>query len=103
MTQQNELPNVDGPGVGKVRIPEIDAQARIYCEHRDARMAAGRLEIDAKDKLIELLHAHEKKIGRNGKGKLYYEFDNITALLEPTDEKLTVKVKVEGDEDPSKP
>jgi hypothetical protein len=47
------------PGTGKPRIEAIDKAAEDYRSKRDARMAAGKLEVEARKKLIDLLHHHQ--------------------------------------------
>lgn len=91
MAKQKDLPGVDGPGVAPVRIPEIDAAAERYESIRDKRMAMTKKEVEAKKELSDLIHAHEKEIGKDGDGNIHYEFDNAWVDLSPAGEVLKVK------------
>jgi hypothetical protein len=86
-----ELPLGDGPGVGSIKIPSIDHAAEDYIKARDRRCRMSPKEIAAKTTLIDLLHKHEKKIGRGPDGVLRYHYDDEVITLEPGKEKLKVK------------
>lgn len=94
-----DLPLGDGPGVGTVQIPEVDEAAATYVKFRDRRMDLTTKEVDAKQKLIDLLHKNEKKIGKGPDGGIRYKYEQVIVMLLPTDEKLTVKAIPEPDEE----
>lgn len=85
----------DLPGFEDRHITEIVEAAREYVEQRDERMELTKSEKALKTQLIALMHKHHKSV---------YKADGIEILLEPTDEKLTVRVKGhERDEDDDSP
>lgn len=52
--EQTEIPGAERP-----KIPSLEKAAKIYRDHRDERMAAGREEKKAKDKLLTLMQEHD--------------------------------------------
>lgn len=88
--QVGNLPGISGPGVGGVSIPEIDKAYEKYVPLKDARVAASTKEVEAKEKLVSLLHAHEAEIGKDGSGTLRYKYDGKLIMIVPTDEKLKI-------------
>ena len=97
MSKQAEL-EIKGPGVEKTNIEEIDNAAESYVAFRDQRVRTLAQEIEAKDKVVSLLHAHEKKLGRAPDGSIRYEYDGKVVELAPTKEKLRVK-DIDGGEE----
>lgn len=98
--QKEELAGMTGPGVGTTRIPAIDEAAASYVKERDKRIRQTPREVETKTKLIDLLHAHEKEIGRDGEGVLRYQFEGLSIELRHTEEKLRVrKLDAEDEED----
>lgn len=93
--KQNDLPGVQGAGVGGVQIPEVDAAAAEYVKWRDKRMDLTKKEVDSKKKLIDILHVHEKAIGKDGDGIIRYVYDDSEVILAPTGEQLKVKAYVD--------
>ncbi len=89
--KQKDLPGVEGPGVAPVRITEIDDLAEAYVKERDKRCAMTPREITAKEKLIEAIHKHADKIGRDSNGEIVYRFDDTVVTLKPGKEQLKVK------------
>lgn len=69
------------------RIKAVEAAAEDYAEKRDARMDAGKIEKEAKDKLVTLMG--EKKIDHYKRGK--FEIELVAA-------KIKVRVRIDGDE-----
>lgn len=98
---EQDLPGVDGPGVGLVQIPEVNRAAGDYFRKKEARCEMTPEEVKAKKKLMDLLHAHEDKIGRDADGVLRYTFEDKVVMLSPGEDHLTVKraKKVELEED----
>ena len=71
-----------GAGAEAVTIEELDEALADYKPKRDARIAASKLEIEAKDKVIALFHKHAEQL-QDGKGVLRYKYhdeddDSIT-------------------------
>lgn len=86
------LPGVEGPGTGKVNIPEINEQATTYQRIRDRRQKLTLDEVEAKDKLSELMHAHAAEIGKDGEGVMRYITDeDKEVILAPAGESLKVR------------
>lgn len=96
--KQKELDGMVGPGVEKPQIAEIDKAAANYVLARDRRIQLTAKEVETKEKLIGLLHAHEDKLGRAADGSIRYEFDDNLVELAPTKEKLTVKALADDEE-----
>lgn len=76
------------PTMSDAKITAIENAALNYVEGRDERMEATTREVELKEKLIEVMHKHEKTEYRRGK---------ISVRL--VVEKESVKVKVSDDED----
>ena len=89
--KQPDLDGMTGPGVEKPSIEEIDKAAAAYVLIRDKRIALTIKEVEARDKVVSLLHAHEEELGRAANGAIRYEYDEILVELTPTKEKLRVK------------
>lgn len=89
--KQKDLPNMEGPGVAQVNIPEIDALAESYIKERDKRCRQTPHEIAAKDKLVAAIHEHKERIGVDSNGEVIYRFDNVVVTLKPGKEELKVK------------
>lgn len=88
-----ELDLGDGPGVGRQIIPEIEAAAADYYREKERRRKQTPKEVAAKTKLMDVLHKHEKAIGRDADGVLTYRYDegDLIIRLVPGEEKLTVR------------
>jgi hypothetical protein len=89
--RQQDLLEEGGPGVGLVSIPEVDEAAADYVRKRDRRQDLTRLEVEAKQRLIDVLHLHEKEIGRDGEHVLRYKHEDLSIELMPEGEKLRVR------------
>src|SRR6266436_2158781 len=89
--QKEELAGMTGPGVGATRIEAIDEAAAAYVKERDKRIRQTPREVETKTKLIDLLHLHEKEIGRDGEGVLRYQYGGLSIELRHTEEKLRVR------------
>lgn len=74
----------DLPGMADRRIPELDKAAAKYKECRDSRMEATDAEVDAKEKLMNLMKENELTVYRSSE-------IGLMAEIVVTDE--TVKVK----------
>ena len=77
----------DLPGMEERRIPDLHSAAERYAEVRDERMELTKAEVEQKQRLIELMHKHEKQ---------EYRFDDVEIKL--VVEKEKVKVKIRGKE-----
>lgn len=86
-----DLPNMEGPGVGTVKIAAIDAAAAEYVTIRDRRMSLTEKEVEAKERVIDLMHKNEAKIGRAPDGSMKYRYEDTLVELMPEGEKLRVK------------
>lgn len=93
----SDLPGIDGPGVSKSRIGDVDSAAEQYVIERDAWCNLSPKVKVAKDALIAQLHAHAKEIGTDSKGVIRYAYDDFVITLSPGKEKLKVK-SVDADE-----
>jgi len=96
-TKTTDLPGMTGPGVAQPRIKSVDDAAEIYIKERDKRCAMTPREIAAKQKLIEQLHTHADKIGRDRDGTIVYRYDDNIVILKPGKETLQVKETSHGD------
>jgi hypothetical protein len=74
-----------------ISIPEVDEAAADYVRKRDRRMELTKLEVAAKQRLIDALHSHEEEIGRDGEHVLRYRHEDISCELMPEGEKLKVR------------
>lgn len=83
MARQKQL-----PGVEDSVVEEIETAAENYVDHRDSRMNKLTLEIEARDKLIEVLRKHKKNA-----------YSSREFSIELIDGKTKVKVKRGGDDD----
>lgn len=90
---------MEGPGVGKKKIPAVEAAAEEYVRVRDRRMDLTDKEVEAKQKLIDLLHKHSKTIGVDGEGVLRYRYDDMVIELSPGKENLKVRTAGEPGEE----
>lgn len=95
---QHDLNGMTGPGVAKPFIPEIINAAEAYVVARNRRMGLTQLEMEAKQRVMNLLHIHEELLGRTPEGTIRYEYDDKLIELTPTKEKLRVK-SLREDED----
>jgi hypothetical protein len=80
------------PGMQDRKIKALEDAAHDYADARDARMELSRTEIEHKDRLLKLMHKHNKKSYTSG---------NLSIELVVEKEKLKVKIKKasDGDED----
>lgn len=83
------------PGTEGVRIKELDEAADDYVSKRDARQRATVKEVESKNTLVALLHAHADELGRNGDNAIAYRYDDMLVTLTPKDEVLKVKAAPE--------
>ncbi len=89
--KQPDLPNIEGPGVGQVKIDAVEQAAAQYIKERDKRCAMTPKEIAAKQKLLDALHANKEKLGTDGEGATVYRYDDLVITLKPGKETLSVK------------
>ena len=96
-----ELPGIVGPGVAPVSIPKINKLCDIYIQRRDSRIEVLKKEIEAKENLINEIHAHITEIGEDSNGEVVYRYEDTVVILKPGEEKLKVKAvgAEEGEED----
>jgi hypothetical protein len=87
--QQDEL-SIEGAGVSRLHLKEVDKLAEQYIEERDKRLIQTPKEVAAKRKLIEALHAHAEQI-KQPSGELVYRYDEMRITLIPGKEKLRVE------------
>lgn len=93
--KQPELPAIDGPGVAPLEIKDIDKAISKYQRLKDVRCQASPGEIEAKQALKAVLHAHRDELPVNAEGVPFYRSEDRDYLLT---ESLKVR-KVEGAED----
>lgn len=89
--RQQDLLEQGGPGVGLVSIPEVDEAASDYVRKRDRRQDFTRLEVEAKQRLIDVLHTHEDAIGRDGEHVLRYKHEDLMVELMPEGGTITLQ------------
>jgi hypothetical protein len=82
-----DLPGVEGPGVSRASIPEIDKAIAKYERKKEARCQASPDEIAAKNEVKSLLHQHRDQLPVNGDGVPFYRTEERDYILE---EKLRV-------------
>lgn len=106
MSNQQELPNVEGPGVSKPEgIAELDNALRDYLAVRDPRMDLTKKEVPLRKVVTDLLHAHEATIGKDEDGIIRYKYNGKMVKLRPSKEKLSItndeseeeEIEVEGE------
>ncbi len=97
--KQDDLPAMEGPGVERISIKEIDDLAEDYIKTRDRWVAASAPVQVANDKLREAIHKHADKIGKDRNGEIVYRYDNVVVLLKPGKESLKVKTVEAFEED----
>ena len=86
------------PGTERPRIKAIDEASELYVNLRDRmQTAVKKFKEEGKSPLIELIHRHADKIGRNSDNEIVYRYDDMEVRLTPKDEVLKVR-HVEGDE-----
>ena len=90
MSENHDLPGIQGPGVAPFKSKKIDAAIRIYFPAKERRIEALKEEVDAKKNLMELLHQHEKEIGKDDEGVIRYKFDAKVIGIKPSEEKLFI-------------
>ncbi len=88
--EQNEL-EISGPGVTPVRIRVIDNALDEYIPLKEKRCKLTPQEVAAKLKVIEKMHEHADKLGKNGDGSLVYRRDDTLIVLKPGREKLSLR------------
>lgn len=69
---------------------ELEDLAYKYAAHRDARMAAGDQEVEAKQELLQYMHDNEINT---------YKYEDLVVERIPGEEKLKVKVVKEKSEE----
>lgn len=84
------------PGTGTLKIPEINRAAAAYEKARDERMALTKKEVAAKTKLIEVMLENRDKLSVNGDGERVYRFGDEVVVLKEGE--VSVKVRPAIDE-----
>jgi hypothetical protein len=79
------------PGMADAKIQALHNAAMDYADIRDQRQALTKQEVDLKEKLIGLMHAHKKEV---------YDYNGVH--IELIVEEETVKVRVKSPEDAEK-
>jgi hypothetical protein len=80
----------DLPGMEERKIPDLHKAATAYAGIRDERQELSLREVEAKQKLLDLMHKHEKE---------EYNFDGIRNWIEHESETVKVRVKAKEEED----
>lgn len=81
-----------GPGVSAVTIPELDEALADYKTKRDARCAATKEEVPAKELVLQLFHKHAEQLA-DAKGVLRYKFQDEDEIKDVFIESAKEKVK----------
>lgn len=97
MAKTPDLAGMSGAGVAPVRIKSVDAAAEEYVTIRDKRMQFTKKEVEAKQKLIDLLHKNAEKIGVDEAGVMRYTYDEMVVELTPGKEQLKVRTAANPD------
>ena len=79
------------PGMADAKIQALHNAAMDYADIRDKRQLLTKQEVDLKEKLIGLMHAHKKEV---------YDYNGVH--IELIVEEETVKVRVKSPEDAEK-
>jgi hypothetical protein len=87
---QTEL-EIKGPGVERVVIKEVESAALEYMGLRDERMETLEEEVEAKKRLLEVMHANAERIGKDRDGSMTYRFGDQMIILKPGKEEIKVK------------
>lgn len=99
-TKSVELPGITGKGVAPVSIPKINKLCDAYVTLRDSRMATLKKEVEAKEKLVDVIHEHIEQIGEDENGEVVYRYEDTVITLKPGEEKLKVKaIGSDGDDE----
>ena len=85
-TEPQELPAMDGPGVARKTIPEIETQANIVSDLYDTRKKASENEREGRAKLLELMDSHDVLSYRLHDSRVVYVSDKRKALIKSTEE-----------------
>jgi hypothetical protein len=94
-----DLPGVDGPGVGRVVIKEIEKIAKKFIAANEELKDAKERHESLKLELGEIMRQHEAELGKDAEGAIRYYCDDLCVVIEPG--KLKLKVTSNGDtEDP---
>lgn len=78
------------PGMERKTIKAIESAAEEYAELRDKRMAVLEKEVEAKARLLDVMHKHECTI---------YKFDDKIVEVLPTEKVKVRKAGSKADED----
>lgn len=73
---------MEGPGVSALEIPEIEKAIAKYQKKKEARCAESPGEIEAKNELRDLLHAHRDELPKNEYGVPFYRLEDRDYTLE---------------------
>jgi len=74
----------DLPGMSDRKIPELHAAAEAYVQVRDERMELTKREVEAKERVLKLMHENRKK---------EYRYEDVTIIIVPEAETVKVKLK----------
>src|ERR1035438_1794730 len=77
------------PGMADAKIQALHNAAMDYADIRDQRQALTKQEVDLKEKLIGLMHAHKKTV---------YDYNGVHIELIVEEETVRVRVRSEDDE-----
>lgn len=80
--KQEDIPGVEGPGVSRPKVKEIDKAAAKYIGIRDDRMTLTEKEVEARATLSEVMHKHNLT---------RYIYDDQLVTVEPGKEKIKVR------------
>lgn len=97
--EPQELPEMEGAGVGRVKIAEIDRLARKYNKLKEERCAITPSECAAKQELIEAIDRHADEIGKDAEGVVRYYAGDWRIELTPGKRTLRVSTSDDGGEE----
>lgn len=96
MSKKDELPGVEGPGVSRLEIADIDKAIAKYERKKEARCKETPGEVAAKQELTQALRDHREKLPKDKDRNPFYRSDGIDYLLE---EKVKARKVDDGSDD----
>jgi len=80
-------------------VKEIDVAAETYKTARDKRLAAGKKEVEAKRKLIDICWANKAALSKDSEGGYRYAYDDMVVEIKPGKDKVRVHPAEDDEEE----
>lgn len=90
MPKPQDLPAMDGPGVGHKRISEIESAADKVLSLNDKIKRLRETKSEADKVLLSKIQKHRAELGENGNGETVYRYDDLIVIVT---EKMQIKIK----------